>query len=82
MKYFVLKMTPEQDLLLAKHLGEMKHFYSLMLKMYKEEKHYNEEMQQFYQKYLDEVEELIDLLFTVFKNEVNNSENISTKETI
>lgn len=67
MKQYKLIMTPEQELLLAKHLGEMRHVYSVMYESYKKDN--NEEMMTFYKTYLDEVETLVDLLFTVFKKE-------------
>lgn len=67
MKYFVLKMTREQELLLAKHIGELKHVYLVMYETYKKDN--NEEMMQLYKTYLEEIEEIIDLMFTVFKKE-------------
>ena len=67
MKKYKLIMTREQDLLLAKHIGELKHVYLVMYETYKKDN--NKEMMAFYKTYLDEVEELIDLLFTAFKKE-------------
>ena len=68
MKKYKLIMTREQDLLLAKHIGEMKHVYSVLYKTSKEKN--NEKMMELYKSYLDEVEELINLLLTsVFNKE-------------
>ena len=67
MKYFVLKMTREQDLLLAKHIGELDYMYREILELCNEKG--DEQMKERYQTYLKEVNELIDLLFTVFKKE-------------
>lgn len=67
MSKYKLVMNNEQLQLLAKHLGELKHIYNIMIKYYKEKQNDNVEMQQFYQTYADEVELLIMLLFTVFK---------------
>ena len=67
MKYFVLKMTREQDLLLAKHLGELGYMYRTILELCNEKG--DEQMKERYQTYLKEVNELIDLMFTVFKKE-------------
>lgn len=67
MKQYKLIMTPEQNLLLAKHIGELKHMYLVLYESYKKDN--NEEMMNFYKSYLDELETLIDLLFTMFKKE-------------
>lgn len=66
MKQYKLIMTPEQELLLAKHLGEMRHVYSVLYKTSKEKN--NKKMMELYKSYLDEVEELINLLFTTVFN--------------
>ena len=74
MKQFKLVMTREQHQLLAKHLGELDYMYRTILKLCDEKG--SEEMKQHYQTNLKEANELIDLLFTVFKkeNEVNNND--------
>lgn len=67
MKQYKLIMTREQHLLLSKHLGELDYMYRTIIKHCEEKG--SEEMKQHYQIYLNEVEELVDLLFTVFKKE-------------
>ena len=67
MKQYKLIMTREQELLLAKHIGELDYMYRTILELCNEKG--DEQMKERYQTYLKEVNELIDLLFTVFKKE-------------
>ena len=61
---YKLVMTSEQEVLLAKHLGQVNYMYREMYKLY--DKDGNEQMKQLYQTYINEVDELIHLLLTVF----------------
>ena len=73
MKEYNLKLKPEELQILGKHLGEMKHTYTILAKNC-DEKEY-EELKQVYLTYIDEVEQLMKLLFTVFKECKNNESN-------
>ena len=67
MKEYILRLKPKEVQLLGKHLGEMKHTYTILVKNCDEKE--LKELKQIYLTYIDEVEQLIKLLFTVFKKD-------------
>ena len=66
MKEYILKLKPEELQMLSRQLGEMKHIYGILAQNCGDDEEFKE-IKQMYLTYIDEVEQLIKLLFTVFK---------------